>query len=134
VCPPTEEYEDAETVEDSWWTPGTEDLLIEGEEREYFLELLVREEVSEKPTAVGSEAGQPVKKGATRRDRSASSGGKKKGNGKTPKGGNGANAQPEKKEANARKGEGRVGGQSGKQARVAPPDPLVNPEAKGRGL
>jgi hypothetical protein len=27
-----------------------------------------------------------------------------------------------------------VGGQSGEQSRVAPPDPLVNPEAKGRGL
>jgi hypothetical protein len=36
VCPPTEERDVAETVEDSWWTPGPEDLLIEGEEREYF--------------------------------------------------------------------------------------------------
>ncbi len=57
MCPPTEEYEDAETVEDSWWTPGPEDLLNVGEEKEYFLELLMWEEASEKPTTVGSEAG-----------------------------------------------------------------------------
>jgi hypothetical protein len=129
-----EEYEDAGASEDSWWTPGPEDLLIKGEEKEYFLELLIREEVSEKPTTVGSEAGQPVKKGATRKNKAASSGGKKKSNGKTPKGEKKANAQPEKEEANARKEEGHVGGQSGKQARVASPDPLVNPGAKGRGL
>ncbi len=134
VCPPTEEYEDAETVEDSWWTPGPEDLLIEGEEKEYFLELLMREEASEKPTTVGSEAGQPVKKGATRRNKAASSGGKKKGNGKTPKGGNGATAQPEKEEANVQKEGGRVGGQPGEQARGMPPDPLSDPEAEGGKL
>jgi hypothetical protein len=109
-------------------------LLIEGDEKEYFLELLMREEVPEKPTTVGSEAGQPVKKGENRKNKVASIGGKEKGNGKAPKGGNGATAQPENKEASARKEEGRVGGQPSKQARVAPPDPLVNPEAKGRGL
>jgi hypothetical protein len=121
-------------VEDSWWTPRQEDLQIEGEEKEYFLELLMREEALEKLTTVGSEAGQPVKKGATRRNKAASSGGTKKGNGKTPKGRNGAAAQPEKKEANAQKGGGRVGGQPGKQARVMAPDPFGNPEAEGGGL
>jgi hypothetical protein len=134
MCLSTEEYEDVETVEDSWWTPEPEDLQIKGEEKEYFLKLLMREEALEKPTTVGSGAGQPVKKGATRRNKAASRGSKKKGDGKTPKGENGATAQPEKKEANARKEEGRVRGQPGKQARVAPPDLLGNPGAEGGGL
>jgi hypothetical protein len=70
----------------------------------------------------------------TRRNKAASSGSKKKGSKKTPKGGSGATAQPDQKEAKARKGGGRVGSQPGKQARVAPPDPLGNPEAEGGGL
>jgi hypothetical protein len=90
--------------------PSRRTCRSRGEEKEYFLELLMREEASKKPTTVGSEAGQPVKKGATRRNKAASSGGKKKGNGKTPKGESGATAQPEKKEANARKEEGCVCG------------------------
>jgi hypothetical protein len=134
VCPPTEECENAETEEESWWTPGPEDLLIEGEEREYFLELLMREEAMEELTTVNSKAGQSAKKEETRKNKVASIKGKKKGKGKTPKGGDGATAQPEKKETSAREEEGREGGQSEKQARVAPTDPLVNPEAKGRGL
>jgi hypothetical protein len=43
VRPPTGEREATEIVEDSWWTPGPEDLLIEGEEGEYFLKFLMRE-------------------------------------------------------------------------------------------
>jgi hypothetical protein len=112
-CLSTEEYEDAETMEDSWWTPEPEDLQIKGG-RERILprtpHVLMREEALKKPTTVGSEAGQPVKKGATRRNKAASSGGKNEGNGKTPKGESGATAQPEKKEANARKEEGCVCG------------------------
>jgi hypothetical protein len=89
VCPPQEEDDDAETVEDSWWTPEPEDLQIEGGEKEYFLELLMRESAlsegaTEKPATVGSKADQPVKKGATRRNKAASSGGKRKGGEKTP--------------------------------------------------
>ncbi len=41
VCPPKEEDEDAEAIEDSWWTPEPEDLWIEGKEKDYFLELLI---------------------------------------------------------------------------------------------
>jgi hypothetical protein len=53
-----------------------------------FLELLMREEASKKST----------KGEGTRKNKAASTKGKKKGKGKTPKGGNGAAAQPEKKE------------------------------------
>jgi hypothetical protein len=134
VFPPKEESKVEETVQDGWWIPGPEDLLIEGEEREYVVELLMRGEALEKSTPVNSKAGKPAREEETRKNKVASIKGKKKGKGKTPKGGDGATAQPEKKETSARKEEGRVESQPGKQERVAPPDPLVNPEAKGRGL
>ncbi len=35
--PPTSQREDAEIVEDGWQAPGPDDLLLEGEEGEYFL-------------------------------------------------------------------------------------------------
>jgi hypothetical protein len=137
VRPPQEEDEDAETLEDSWWTPAPQDLQIEGGEKEYFLELLMRESAlregaTEKPTTVGSKAGQPVKKGATRRNKAASNGGKKKGSELTLKGESGVTARPEKKEANARSEEEPMGSQPGNQARVAPPDPPGDPGAKNR--
>jgi hypothetical protein len=136
VRPPMKYREAIEIVEDSWWIPGPEDLLIEGEEGEYFLELLMREVPLEESNPADNKAGQSAKKEETSKGKAASTKdkGKKKGKGKTPKGEDGATAQPEKKEASARKEEGRVASQPGKQARAAPPDPLVNPEAKGRGL
>jgi hypothetical protein len=136
VHPPKGECEVTEVVEDSWWTPGPEDLLIEGEEGEYFLELLMREVPLEESNPVDNKAGQRAKKEGTSKGKAASTKGKgkKKGKGKTPKGEDGATVQPEKKEASARKEEGHGASQPGKQARAAPPDPLVNPEAKGRGL
>jgi hypothetical protein len=90
VCPPKEEDKDAETAEDSWWTPGPEDLQIEGGEKEYFLELLMRESalnegVTEELTTVGSKTGQQAKKGATRRNKAASNGGKRKGSERPPR-------------------------------------------------
>ncbi len=104
---PKEEDEDTETVEDSWWTPEPRDVQIEGEEKEYFLELLMREsalkeEVTEKPTTVGSKMGQPVKKGATQRNKAASKGNKRKGSEKTSKEESGVTARLEKGEANTR--------------------------------
>jgi hypothetical protein len=38
-------------MEDRWQTPGPGDLLIEGEEGEYFLELLMRRASPGKPKA-----------------------------------------------------------------------------------
>jgi hypothetical protein len=136
VRPPTGEREATEVVDDSWLTPGPEDLLIEGEEGEYFLELLMREAPLEVANPVDNKAGQPAKKEETSKGKTTTTKGKekKKGKGKTPKGEDGATTQPEKREASARKEEGRVASQPDKQAWAAPPNPLVNPEAKGRGL
>jgi hypothetical protein len=118
VVPPKEGSNDEETAEDCWWTPGPEDLLIEGEEGEYFLELLMREEMVEKLNPIDSKAGQPIKKGGTQKDKAASSKSKKKGKGKNPREGKEATARPEEKETSVQKEEGRVGGQSGKQAQA----------------
>jgi hypothetical protein len=60
-------------------------------------ESALREGATEKPTTVGSKAGQPVKKGATRRNKAASSRDKRKGSEKTPKGESGVIAKPEKR-------------------------------------
>jgi hypothetical protein len=133
--PPMGEREGAKAVEDSWWAPGPEDLLIEGEEGEYFLELLMREASLEESNPVSNKVGQPARKEGTSKGKTASTKGKgkKKDKGKTPRGEDGATAQPEK-EASVQKEEGRVMSQPGKQARAAPPDPLIDPEAKGGGL
>jgi hypothetical protein len=110
-----------------------------GEEKEYFLELLMggsalSEGAAEKPTAAGSKAGQSVKKGATRGNKSASSRGKRKGGEKNPKGGSGVSARPEKKEANARNEGGPTESQPGNQGRVVPPDLSGNPGAENGRL
>jgi hypothetical protein len=136
VRPPMGERGNTKVVEDSWWAPGPEDLLIEGEEGEYFLELLMREAPLEEPNPASSKVSQPAGREEVSKGKAASSKGKgkKKDKKKTPRGGGGAATQPEEKEAGAQKEEGRVAGQSGKQTRAMPPDPLINPEAKGRGL
>jgi hypothetical protein len=64
-----------------------------------------------------NKAGQPAKKEETSKGKAVSTKGKwnKKGKGKTPKGKDGATAQPEKKEASARKEEGRVASRRGQR-------------------
>jgi hypothetical protein len=104
--PPKGETKDKETTGDCWWTPGPEDLLIEGEEGEYFLELLMRGEMSEKSTPVDS------KEGETQKGKAVPSKSKKKSKGKSPREGKEATARAEEKETSVRKKEGRVGGQS----------------------
>jgi hypothetical protein len=49
-------------AEGGWWAPGPDDLLIEGEEKEYFLELLMRETPPGEPRAASSGTDQPVGK------------------------------------------------------------------------
>ncbi len=134
--PPMGEQGDTKGVEDSWWAPGPEDLLIEGEEGEYFLELLMREVPLEELNPASSKMNQPAGKeeGSKGKAASAKGKGKLKDKKKAPRGESGATTQPEEKEAGAQKEEGRGAGQSGKQTRATPPDPLINPEAKGRGL
>jgi hypothetical protein len=129
---PKEENEDAETTEDGWWTPGLEDLQTEGGEKEYFLDLLMREsalkeEATEGPSMDGGKTDQPAKKGVTRKNKAASNGGKRKGSKRTSEREDGTASKPEKKEAIARN-KGRPGeGQPGIQARAAPPDPIGDP-------
>ncbi len=120
---------------DSWWTPEPKDLQVEGEEKEYFLELLMRESApkkgaTEEPAAVGNKAGQPVKKGATRKNKPASSRGNRKGSEKTSKGETGVSAGSERKEASAWNEGGPTGSQPGTQMRVVPPDLPGDPGAK----
>jgi hypothetical protein len=94
----------------------------------------MREGATEEPTTVGSKVGQPVKNGATRRNKSAPSKGKMKGGEKTSKGESEVSAGPEKKEANARNEGGPTGSQPGNQMRVAPPDPPGDPGAENGRL
>jgi hypothetical protein len=110
--------------------------VIEGEEGEYFLELLMRETPLEEPNPVSRKASQSVREEGVSKGKIApsKSKGKKKDKKKNPRGENGATTQPEEKEASAQEGGRCVAGQPGKQARAAQPDPLLNPEAKGRGL
>jgi hypothetical protein len=138
VCPPKKEDEDAGIMENSWWTLEPEDLRIEEKEKDYFLELLMgssapSEGAAERPAAVGSKAGQPAKKKATRGNKPASSKGKRKGSEKTPKGGSGWSARPEKKEASAQNERGPAESQPGNQGQVVPPDLPGDPEAESGG-
>jgi hypothetical protein len=91
--------------------------------------------VEQSNAAVG-EAGQQAKEKMTKKSGAASTStkGKKKDKEKTSKKEKGAIAQLGKERTSTRKEEGRIEGQAGEQARTAPPDPLLNPEAKGRGL
>jgi hypothetical protein len=134
--PPTSQREDAEAAEDGWRAPGPGDLLIEGEEGEYFLELLMREAPPGKSSSAISKTDQPAgnKEDPRGKIAPAKSKGKKKGKKKTPKGDGGAVTQPEGGETGAKKEEESTASRTSKQGKPAAPDPLTNPEAKGRGL
>ncbi len=86
---PTREREDTKAAEYGWWAPGPGDLLIEGEEGEYFLELLMREASPGEPNPACSEMDQPAGKKEDPRGKTApaKSKGKKKGKKKALKGG-----------------------------------------------
>jgi hypothetical protein len=96
----------------------------------------MREAPLEEPNPANSKVNQPVRREGVSKGKAASAKGKgkKKEKKKTPRGEGGVTTQPEEKEAGAQKEEERVAGQPGKQTRATPPDPLINPEAKGRGL
>jgi hypothetical protein len=133
---PTRDQEDTKVVEDGWWAPGPGDLLIEGEEGEYFLELLMREASPEKPNPVSSEINQPAREKEDSRGKTAPTKGKgkKKGKKKALKGGDEAATRPEGEKTGAQKEGKSIVSQSGKQGEATPPDPLSNPEARGMGL
>jgi hypothetical protein len=134
--PPSGGREDTKAAEDGWWAPGPDDLLIEGEEGEYFLELLMREAPPGEPSPASSKMDQPAEKkeGSRGKTASAKGKGKKKDKKKAPRGGSEAATWSEEKETGAQKGEESIASRPGKQARTTPPNPLINPEAKGRGL
>jgi hypothetical protein len=121
--PPTGHRE--EPIEDGWQAPGPGDLLIEGEEGEYFLELLMREALPEEPKTDQLAGRKEDSKGKTAPTKSKE---KKKNKKKAPKGGGAAT-----KTGVQKKEEGTVGPTS-KQGKQTAPDLLSNPEAKGRGL
>ncbi len=85
----TREREDAKAAEDGWWAPGPGDLLIEGEEGEYFLELLMREASPGEPNPASSEMDQPAgeKEDSRGKTAPAKGKGKKKSRKKALKGG-----------------------------------------------
>jgi hypothetical protein len=130
-----DQRENEEAVEGGWWAPGPDDLLIEGEEGEYFLELLMREASPGEPKPASNKADQPdgEEEGLRSKIAPARGKGKKKGKKKALKGSGEAAPQPKREEPGKQEGEGKAG-QPCKQGRVAAPDPLVSPEAKGRGL
>jgi hypothetical protein len=129
--PPTGHREEAEAIEDGWQPPGPGDLLIEGEEGEYFLELLMREALPRKPKA-GQLAGS--KEDPKSKTAPAKGKGKKKGKKKVLKGDGVAATQPEGGKIGVQKEEESTVSLTSKQGKATAPDPLSNPEAKGRGL
>jgi hypothetical protein len=118
----------AGTTEGGEQASGSDDLLLDGEEREYFLELLMRKASPEQP-----KAGQPVEGREDSRSEAASAKGKEMKK----------NKRKEKKalkKSKAAKGDGGRKGEKGaadltnKPEKQATLDLLSNPEATGRGL
>jgi hypothetical protein len=109
----------ADTAEGGEKPPELEDLLVDGEEQEYFLELLMRRaspDQLKESLPTGSET-LPTKNR------------KSKGKGKKARGKNLAKKATDE----AAKEEGAASSASGRE-RQAAPNPVHNPEAKGRGL
>ncbi len=135
--PPTGHREETEVMEDGCQTPGPGDLLIEGEEGEYFLELLMRRASPGKPKAdllAGSKEG-PKGKTAPAKGKDKKKNRKKalKGNKVAEK--SGAQREEESTESlTSKQGKQAAPDLLSKQGKQAAPDLLSNPEAKGRGL
>jgi hypothetical protein len=107
---------------------GSDDLMIDGEEREYFLELLMRKASPERP-----KAGQPVEGRGTSRSEAATAKNKEMKRSKKKE-------KKALKKSKAAKGNGEQEGEKGAAGLTSNPekqtalDLLNNPEAKGRGL
>jgi hypothetical protein len=112
-------------VENEWQAPGPDDLLLEGEDWEYFLELLMRKALPERPKADRPTGGKEDLKG-----KAAPAKGKDKKKSKKK-------ALKENKAvavSGARGEEKSTAGLTSNQRKQAAPDLLSNPEAKGNGL
>ncbi len=136
TCSPLGKHESARVAEDGWCTPGPDDLLLEGEEGEYFLELLMREVPPGEPNPPSNKLGQPVGKeeGSGGKATSAKGKGKKRGKKKAPREGGEAATWPGERGTSAQKEKEDTADRPVKQARAMPEDPLDNPEVKGRGV
>ncbi len=118
----------AGTIEADEKASEPDDLLLEGEEQEYFLELLMRKASPERP-----KAGQLAKNRDNSKDEAASAKGKeKKRNKKKEKKALGKSKV--EKEASRQEREEGATGQTSSLEKQAVLDLLDNPEAKGRGL
>jgi hypothetical protein len=105
-----------------------DDLLLEGEEQEYFLELLMRRASPERP-----KAGQPAKDRDNSKDEAASARGKKKKRNEKKEKKALGKSKMEKETCGQEREKGATGQASGLEKQTAL-DLLNNPEAKGRGL
>jgi hypothetical protein len=112
-------------MEDGWQAPGPGDLLIEGEERKYFIELLMREALPGKPKTdqLAESKENPKSKTAPAKSKE-----KKKNKKKALKGNKVAMGVGVQKE------EESTVNLTSKQGKQAAPDLLSNPEVEGRGL
>jgi hypothetical protein len=123
--PPANQCREAGIIEAEWQAPGPDDLLLEGEEGEYFLELLMRKDSPERPKVDQLMGG---KENMTSEAASAKGKDKKKSKKKALK-------ESKVVKENGAQGEGKsAAGLTSKQGKQAAPDLLSNPEAKGRGL
>ncbi len=121
--PPASQCKGVGTAEAEWQAPGPDDLLLEGEEGEYFLELLMRKELPGKP-----KANQPMEAKEDLKSKAASTRGKDKKKDRKK-------ALKESKAGAGVQGAGKsVADLTSNQGKQAAPDLLSNPEAKGRGL
>jgi hypothetical protein len=95
----------------------------------------MRETPAEEPRATSSGTNQPVE-GEDPRGKTAPTKGKgrKKGKKKALKGSGEAATQPEGEKAGRKEDGESKASQNSKQGEATAPDPLTNPEAKGRGL
>jgi hypothetical protein len=108
-------------------TPGPDDLLLEGEEQEYFLELLMRKASPEQPrgSPPARDEDNPKTKTAPAKGRERKRSSKKERKALKKSQAEGGKAQEREVEAT---------GQISNQERQGALDLLNNPEAKGRGL
>ncbi len=111
-----------EGAEAGWQAPGPDDLLLEGEEGEYFLELLMRKESPERP-----KEDRPVEATEARKDKTASAKGKakKKDRKKAHK--------ESKARTSGQEAEKSAAGPAGNLGKPAAPDLLSNPELRAGG-
>jgi hypothetical protein len=118
----------AEIAEANEKAPESDDLLLEGEEQEYFLKLLMRKASPERP-----KAGQPAEGIENSRNEAASTKGQEKRRNKK-KERKALKKSKAAKGASEREGEKGTAGLTNNLEKQSALDLLNNPEAKGRGL